>query len=534
MTLRLRLFALLVALAALLAVGEWALLRALSADLEEELATAAVSVGRDVLRLLGDDELASLPGLGGAHPPGKIERRIVVFRDHQTVEEMTSGGPAPEGKRGLAPSPPTGKPPPPPPGVAQGVLELSSHTPDGGVLTERHEVRMRLERGDAPRALVLHGPNVAQRVPLPTSGVEGAVDRFTRRLLLSSLGLFAGALAIAVVVTHRFTRPLRDLAKAARRVGEGDLEVRAPAAPGEVGEAVAAFNQMAGRLRELDAEARRLRANEQLSELGEVGRGLAHSLRNPLNALGLALDQLALPRGQSPLPPPTQPRFSDELSADLDAAAVAAAARRQIRRIDTALRGFLALSAGEAAAAEVDLVAVARDVALEALQSRPTGEPSPRVEVVAAAEPLPLPGVEVELRAALQALVVNALEASPAGAPVVVTVGDATAEAAGWAAVERGDRDRGALAPGLDRRAVLVTVDDEGPGVPPAVRARLFTPHVTTKPAGAGVGLYLAHRLATTRYGGALELADRAEGGTRASLLLRPRGSVDPGTIHGR
>jgi signal transduction histidine kinase len=49
---------------------------------------------------------------------------------------------------------------------------------------------------------------------------------------------------------------------------------------------------------------------------------------------------------------------------------------------------------------------------------------------------------------------------------------------------------------------------------------------VTTKPAGAGVGLYLAHRLATTRYGGELRLTDRLEGGTRATLVLRDRGTV--------
>jgi signal transduction histidine kinase len=278
-------------------------------------------------------------------------------------------------------------------------------------------------------------------------------------------------------------------------VGEGDLDVRAPPAPGEVGEAVAAFNHMAKRLREFDDETQRLRANEQLSELGEVGRGLAHSLRNPLNALGLALDQLAERAAAGSAEDPADPAPVE----------VAAAARRQIRRIDAALRGFLALSAGGAAPVEVDLVAVSRDVALEALQSRPTGDPSPRVEVTAAAEPLPLPGVEAELRAALQALVVNALEASPAGAPIVVTVSAAPAER-----------------------------DDEGPGVPPAVRERLFTPHVTTKAAGAGIGLYLAHRIATTRYGGALELTDRPHGGTRASLLLRPRGSVGPGAAHGR
>jgi nitrogen fixation/metabolism regulation signal transduction histidine kinase len=55
------------------------------------------------------------------------------------------------------------------------------------------------------------------------------------------------------------------------------------------------------------------------------------------------------------------------------------------------------------------------------------------------------------------------------------------------------------------------------------VRDRLFTPHVTTKPYGSGMGLYLAHRLATGRYQGHLELVARPGGGTIARLELEGR-----------
>ncbi|HXT49720.1 MAG TPA: HAMP domain-containing sensor histidine kinase [Thermoanaerobaculia bacterium] len=491
MTLRLRLFALLVALAALLAVGEWVLVRALSRDLEEELASAAASVSQDVLRMLHlADALPASPADAGdqGKPEGKIERRIFVVQDHNVVKRGPGAASAPPTEGGQLDPLVLAEPPKGPPGTeeARGVIERQTMGPDGTITTERHTVRARFEPGSAAHVVVFRGPKDAnaQQVPVPTSGVEHAIERFTRRLLLASLGLFGGALLLGVAVTHRFTRPLHDLAAAARRVGGGELGVHAPAAPGEVGEAVAAFNQMSERLAALDAETRQLRASEQLSELGEVGRGLAHSLRNPLNALGLALDQLAE-------------------RATPEGAATADAARRQIRRIDGALRGFLALSAGDAAATEVDLTAVARDVALEALQTRSNGGDAARVEVVAPARPVHLRGVEAELRAALQALVVNAVEASPAGGLVVVTVGE---------------RDSVGV--------VTLAVDDQGPGLPASVRERLFTPHVTTKAAGAGMGLYLAHRLATTRYGGALVIADRPESGTRATLTLSDRGAA--------
>ena len=129
--------------------------------------------------------------------------------------------------------------------------------------------------------------------------------------------------------------------------------------------------------------------------------------------------------------------------------------------------------------------------------------PIPETGVRGAAARLPDdPGaaeVVPELHAALHALVVNAVEASPDGAEISVRVQA---------------RDGG---------SARVTVDDEGPGLPGEVRARLFTPHVTTKPSGSGMGLLLAHRIATTRYGGGLALEERLSRGTRAVLDLGPR-----------
>ncbi len=105
-----------------------------------------------------------------------------------------------------------------------------------------------------------------------------------------------------------------------------------------------------------------------------------------------------------------------------------------------------------------------------------------------------------EVKTALQALVVNAVEASPDGGRVDVTL---AARAGGGARIE---------------------VVDAGPGLPDEVVARLFQPHVTTKPHGSGMGLFLAHRIAVGRYGGALALAAAASGpGTRATLELGDR-----------
>ena len=88
----------------------------------------------------------------------------------------------------------------------------------------------------------------------------------------------------------------------------------------------------------------------------------------------------------------------------------------------------------------------------------------------------------------------NALEASTAGSSVWVRV-----------------FDQGKLAE--------ICVDDQGPGLDPALCQRVFEAGVTNKPGGSGLGLNLARGLAR-QHGGEVLLRDRAEGGCRACLTL--------------
>jgi nitrogen fixation/metabolism regulation signal transduction histidine kinase len=70
--------------------------------------------------------------------------------------------------------------------------------------------------------------------------------------------------------------------------------------------------------------------------------------------------------------------------------------------------------------------------------------------------------------------------------------------------------------------AIEIRVDDDGPGLPPT--ANLFVPFFTTKPGGSGIGLVLCRQIAEA-HGGTLSLANRAEGGCRATLRLARGGS---------
>ena len=80
----------------------------------------------------------------------------------------------------------------------------------------------------------------------------------------------------------------------------------------------------------------------------------------------------------------------------------------------------------------------------------------------------------------------------------------------------------------LAGRRVLIEVTDRGPGVPIALRERIFEPFYTTKPAGVGTGLGLSvSKAIVQRHGGVLELRER--GGRPAFVIDIPADSGQPG-----
>ena len=69
---------------------------------------------------------------------------------------------------------------------------------------------------------------------------------------------------------------------------------------------------------------------------------------------------------------------------------------------------------------------------------------------------------------------------------------------------------------------VTIEVEDDGPGIDPALRDRLFEPFVTSKPAGRGTGLGLPiSRRIVQEFGGSLDLCSAAERGSCFRVTLR-------------
>jgi signal transduction histidine kinase len=326
--------------------------------------------------------------------------------------------------------------------------------------------------GSSERVLLVRiGDGEERRIPIPVAHAVERVHGAGRQGIFLSAGLLLVALAGSGLLASRVTRPLRRLADGADELAQGKLGLQVPeTATGEVGELQRSFNRMSQRLAELETERDGWRRREHLAQLGDLSRGLAHTLRNPLNTLGLAVDELA---------------DGDERRIQLGTTA-----RAQIRRIDRWLRSFLALGAGEAAAAiDDDLGALARGVALEAIQE------GCDIELVVEDGPLPVRVVPTAIRAAIGNLLENAIDAAPKGSKLRFEIFRRDSEA-------------------------VVVVADRGSGLPDEVRDRLYAPHVTTKVGGSGMGLFLARQLVVEMHGGRLEIGPRDGGGTVAELSL--------------
>jgi signal transduction histidine kinase len=228
----------------------------------------------------------------------------------------------------------------------------------------------------------------------------------------------------------------------------------------------------------LDAELRRL---DRLAGVGLLAAEAAHEVRNALTSVKTLL-QLLPTRGDDPeLRGPFLALASDEVA-------------RMERLLDALLeqaRGAARQDTG--GVRSCDAAAAVRAVAQ--LVARRAAERGLRL-VVDVMPDLPEPAIADDpLRQVLLNLALNALEATPAG----------------------GDVRLAARALG---RAVELAVEDRGPGVPAALRRRVFDPWFSTHAERTGgLGLSIARRLVEDA-GGTISIGDRADGGARVRVRL--------------
>ena len=117
--------------------------------------------------------------------------------------------------------------------------------------------------------------------------------RSNRTSLLVTLAVLGLGLVFAFVYSGHFTRPIRRLSEGFSRIEQGDLNFRIKSdRKDELGQLVDGFNHMVQRLKQNKELEKTLYRQQRLSSLGKLAAGIAHEIKNPLNAISLSLQHL--------------------------------------------------------------------------------------------------------------------------------------------------------------------------------------------------------------------------------------------------
>jgi two-component system NtrC family sensor kinase len=121
-------------------------------------------------------------------------------------------------------------------------------------------------------------------VTMPLAAVDRSIRLSQARMAgLTAAVIVASGLILFWLNRRLVVRPVESLAKATRRVAEGDLTTRIPVvARHELGELARAFNEMVARLAE---DQRQIAQSDKLASVGRLAAGVAHEINNPLTGV---------------------------------------------------------------------------------------------------------------------------------------------------------------------------------------------------------------------------------------------------------
>jgi signal transduction histidine kinase len=320
-----------------------------------------------------------------------------------------------------------------------------------------------------------------------TAHVDGIVDAARQRERTAAwLIALVGALTVLVGIlmalyARRVVSPVGLVTKRARAVAAGDLSARPViVSDDELGELSLTFESM---VQAIGDARERLLAAERLAAIGKMAAHVTHEVRNPLSSIALNLDLL-----------------EDELGHDnAEARALFRAIGQEVQRLSSLSDQYLSMARRKAPEFEpTDTGGLLRDAV--GFLRREIELSGTELSLDVEGE---LPWLAVDpnqLRQALFNLLRNAREALAGSGHIVVR-----------AAVRDG--------------AVVIEIEDDGPGVPSAAVERLFDPFFTTKEHGTGLGLGVTREIITA-HGGTLDYHPREGGGSRFELRL-PQSQFD-------
>lgn len=294
------------------------------------------------------------------------------------------------------------------------------------------------------------------------------------------------AITISLILLKFVKRPLDSIIDNMSRVEKGDLSGRVDyQGKDEIGRLITSFNSMVDRLDAAKTELEQLHFQQleradRLASIGEMAAGIAHEIKNPLAGISAAVaiikDDLIT----------ADPRYE-----------ILEEVLQQVQRLDKTVNDLLFF--GKPTVPElscIDINEVITKTFKFASQHRGLLNIEKRLELAP-----DLPTVYADSKQMQQVflnIILNAFQAMANGGTLTITT---------------------CLSPRQDRTFVRIDVADTGPGIPPQILEKIFTPFFTTKAQGTGLGLPICCKLVDL-HNGEIKVASDDRNGTVFTIEL--------------
>ncbi|HEY5523642.1 MAG TPA: ATP-binding protein [Desulfuromonadaceae bacterium] len=270
------------------------------------------------------------------------------------------------------------------------------------------------------------------------------------------------AITISFLLLRFVKKPLDNMVETMLKVEKGDFAVRiAYKGNDEIGRLIESFNSMVDRLdltrKELEQlHFQQLERADRLASIGEMAAGIAHEIKNPLAGISAAVTII-----------------KDDMSAGDPRGAILGEVIDQVMRLDKTVNDLLFF--GKPSLPElswVDINTILTITLKFASQHSGGANIERRIELQSDLPPVYADGKQMQQ--VFLNIVLNAYQAMLSGGVLGIT---------------------SSLAIRNDIEYVRVDISNTGPGIPPQILEKIFTPFFTTKAQGTGLGLPICNKL---------------------------------------
>jgi len=329
------------------------------------------------------------------------------------------------------------------------------------------------------------GTSIVVTMELDFNPQTEVIRAFQNRYLFTITVVFIFTLGLLLYLIVKALRPIRELSKSCAEIANGNLQtIKATGSSSEIIALETTFNGMVESLKEKEVIESKLRQTQRLSAIGNLAAGVAHDVRNPLNAIKLlsshVLDSLDETEHES-----TRKQIKT--------------IRTEVDRLEDIVSGFLSLAKEEELSFEASpidrvlnecLLLMKKDAEMRGINLL--------AELRAGDTPLMLDTAKMS-RAILNVLI-NALEACPADGRIRLfsRTSDGTCE---------------------------IEIRDDGPGMNAEVLDRIFDPYYTTKAMGTGLGLSITRGI-IEEHKGTINISSSPGAGSQVLITLPITSSI--------